>query len=225
MPTQPHASAGESAQHTSSALDQFNKLLEFRDARESDCRTLDADGCDDSVYTHRCRVCGAANQALRDFVASLASAPELSAKVAALTVEREALKEEVLIAEIMTKNVLVTLRSTESERDRLRDALDEIRDLRTKWPQWDSDDLANVSHDIAAKALGITETATPSESARLRERNALKERLRLAEDACSAAHSAMLGKVNPKHPAWGVIYAVADRATATLAQSKSQPGA
>ncbi len=41
----------------------------------------------------------------------------------------------------------------------------------------------------------------------------LAERLRLAEDACSVAHSAMLGKVNPKSPAWGVIYAVQDRAT------------
>jgi hypothetical protein len=38
----------------------------------------------------------------------------------------------------------------------------------------------------------------------------LRRRVLLAEIAVTAAHSAMLGKVNPKHPAWGCIYAVQD---------------
>lgn len=38
----------------------------------------------------------------------------------------------------------------------------------------------------------------------------LERRLLLAETAVTACHSAMLGKVNPKHPAWGCVYAVQD---------------
>ena len=32
----------------------------------------------------------------------------------------------------------------------------------------------------------------------------LQKRVLLAETAVTACHSAMLGKVNPKHPAWGL---------------------
>jgi len=42
-------------------------------------------------------------------------------------------------------------------------------------------------------------------------RNAtLEQRVLLAETAVTACHAAMLGKVNPKHPAWGCVYAVQD---------------
>lgn len=56
--------------------------------------------------------------------------------------------------------------------------------------------------------------ATFRESIRAMERRLISEqRLRaLAETAVTCCHSAMLGKVNPKHPAWGCVYAVQDAA-------------
>ncbi len=38
----------------------------------------------------------------------------------------------------------------------------------------------------------------------------LRARLLLAETAVNACHAAMLGKVHPKSPAWGLVYAVQD---------------
>jgi len=49
----------------------------------------------------------------------------------------------------------------------------------------------------------------------------LERRLLLAETAVTACHSAMLGKVNPKHPAWGCVYAVQD-APAVMPNEKGQ---
>lgn len=45
-----------------------------------------------------------------------------------------------------------------------------------------------------------------------RENAALKKRIAMADATVVACHSAMLGKVNPKHPAWGLVYAYEDQA-------------
>lgn len=56
------------------------------------------------------------------------------------------------------------------------------------------------------------------------ENGDLRKRVALAEAAVVAAHSAMLGKVNPKHPAWGCIYAVQDAANRANYEPMSRHG-
>ncbi len=73
----------------------------------------------------------------------------------------------------------------------------------------------DAKHAYNEQALPITNIFAPMAEMEL-ELAALKTRLRFAEDTCSACHSAMLGKVHPKHPAWAMVYAVQDRATAAL---------
>lgn len=46
----------------------------------------------------------------------------------------------------------------------------------------------------------------------------------LAETAVTCCHSAMLGKVNPKHPAWGVVFAVQDAAWKADSTQKPDSG-
>lgn len=61
------------------------------------------------------------------------------------------------------------------------------------------------------EALPITNIFEPM-AVMERELAAEKKRRVLAETAVTCCHSAMLGKVNPKHPAWGVVFAVQDAA-------------
>ena len=73
--------------------------------------------------------------------------------------------------------------------------------------------------DAAWHAFNETASAIPfrDEMRKLElELAGLKQRTFLSEAAVTACHSAMLGKVNPKHPAWGVLYAAQD-AMATAA--------
>ena len=65
----------------------------------------------------------------------------------------------------------------------------------------------------------------PADFARTLERELEAERKRrvLAETTVTACHSAMLGKVNPKHPAWGCVYAVQDAATKASQNIAGQP--
>ncbi len=50
----------------------------------------------------------------------------------------------------------------------------------------------------------------------------LRARLLLAETAVNACHAAMLGKVHPKSPAWGLVYAVQD-AKRAAGEQKREP--
>ena len=63
----------------------------------------------------------------------------------------------------------------------------------------------------------------PADFARTLERDLKAERKRrvLAEATVTACHSAMLGKVNPKHPAWGCVFAVQDAARKADSQNIS----
>jgi hypothetical protein len=61
------------------------------------------------------------------------------------------------------------------------------------------------------QALPITNIFDPMAEME-REITALKKRITLADATVVACHSAMLGKVNPKHPAWGCVYAYEDQA-------------
>lgn len=49
----------------------------------------------------------------------------------------------------------------------------------------------------------------------------LADRETVRSAALTACHSAMLGKVNPKHPAWGVLYAAKDSDLPNKADSAS----
>ena len=65
-------------------------------------------------------------------------------------------------------------------------------------------------------ALPVTNIFAPM-AAMERELAALQKRVLLAETVVTTCHSAMLGKVSPKHPAWSGVYAVQD------AMRQSQP--
>lgn len=70
---------------------------------------------------------------------------------------------------------------------------------------------AAAKHNYIEQALPITNIFAPMAEMEL-ELAAERSRRLLAETTVTACHSAMLGKVNPKHPAWGCVYAVQDGA-------------
>lgn len=68
-----------------------------------------------------------------------------------------------------------------------------------------------AKHNYIKQALPETNVFEPMREME-REITALKKRITLADATVVACHSAMLGKVNPKHPAWGCVYAYEDQA-------------
>lgn len=101
--------------------------------------------------------------------------------------------------------------SSDSSASDLIDALDMMRDeflriIACPGCNAEIEDLANRAQLKLIQRVPVIVQRDRAEAAAMKLRVENRE-LRAALTAC---HSAMLGKVNPKHPAWGVLFAAQD---------------
>lgn len=101
--------------------------------------------------------------------------------------------------------------SSDSSASDLIDALDMMRDefqriVACPGCNAEIEDIANRAQLKLIQHVPVIVQRDRAEAAAMKLRVENRE-LRAALTAC---HSAMLGKVNPKHPAWGVLFAAQD---------------